>query len=302
MKASVIHQYGGPDVLTFEDYADPIVGDGQVLVRVAATSINPVDIGRRSGRMKEIFPVKFPGILGVDVAGTIVKLGAGVEGFVVGDRVFAMGQETYAEYCAVTAANLARIPEGLDPVEAAALPLVTTTGNLLIAQGTDVKAGQTVLITGAAGSVGRSAVFTAKQRGAVVIAGVRGRQSEEAATLGADRVVATDDDRALAQLAPVDAVADAVGGKTAAALLDKVRAGGAFASVLGAPANAKDYPSVRVVPVYSRPNARTLAQMARAVVEGKLTIPISRKLPLSGAAEGHAAVEKGGLGKVLLMA
>jgi NADPH:quinone reductase-like Zn-dependent oxidoreductase len=251
--------------------------------------------------MKEIFPVKFPGIIGVDVAGTIFKLGEGVEGFVVGDKVFAMAGQTYAELCTVPAVNVAKIPAGLDPVDAAALPLVTTTGNMLIAQGTEIKAGQTVLITGAAGSVGRSAVYTAKQRGANVIAGVLGRQLQQAASLGADRVVATDDEQAIGQLPPLDAVADAVGGKTAAALLGKVKNGGVFASVLGAPANAKDYPSVRVVPVYSKPNAQTLTEMARAVVEGKLTIPISQKLPLSSAAEGHAAVEKGGIGKVLLI-
>ncbi|HSZ59941.1 MAG TPA: NADP-dependent oxidoreductase [Tepidisphaeraceae bacterium] len=301
MKASVIHQYGGPEVLKFEDYADPAVAEGQVLIRVAATSINPVDIGRRSGRMKEIFPIKFPGIIGVDLAGTIVKLGAGVDGFSIGDKVFAIADWTYAESCAVPAANLAKIPEGLDLIEAAALPMVTTTGNMLIVRGTGIKSGQTVLITGAVGNVGRSAVYTAKQRGAVVIAGVLGRQLQQAASLGVDQTVATDDEQAIAKLSPLDAVADTVAGKTAATLLGKVEKGGVFASVLGPPANAKDYPSVRIVPVYSKPDPRTLTEMARAVVEGKLAIPIGRKLPLSSAAEGHAAVEKRGIGKVLLM-
>jgi NADPH:quinone reductase-like Zn-dependent oxidoreductase len=287
--------------LKFEDYADPAVAEGQVLIRVAATSINPVDIGRRSGRMKEIFPIKFPGIIGVDLAGTIVKLGAGVDGFSIGDKVFAIADWTYAESCAVPAANLAKIPEGLDLIEAAALPMVTTTGNMLIVRGTGIKSGQTVLITGAVGNVGRSAVYTAKQRGAVVIAGVLGRQLQQAASLGVDQIVATDDEQAIAKLPPLDAVADTVAGKTAATLLGKVEKGGVFASVLGPPANAKDYPSVRIVPVYSKPDPRTLTEMARAVVEGKLAIPIGRKLPLSSAAEGHAAVEKRGIGKVLLM-
>ena len=87
MKASVIHQYGGPDVLKYEDYADPVAGEEQVLVRVAAASINPVDLGRRSGVLKDIFPIKFPGIIGVDVSGTITQLGRGVKGFSVGDSV-----------------------------------------------------------------------------------------------------------------------------------------------------------------------------------------------------------------------
>ena len=106
MKAIVIHEYGGPEVLKFEDYADPAVGEGQVLVRVAAAGINPADIGRRSGRMKDILPIKFPGIIGADVSGTIEKLGAGVKGFSVGDKVFAYADRTYAELCAVPATRI----------------------------------------------------------------------------------------------------------------------------------------------------------------------------------------------------
>ncbi len=171
MKAVVVHQYGGPEVLKFEDYPDPVPGPGEVLVRVAATSVNPIDYKRRAGLTKDIYPLHFPGLIGVDMAGTVVKIGPGVEGFSVGDRVFAMADNTYAELCAVKAAMLAKVPQGLDLIQAAALPLVTTTGNQLLAA-TGIKAGQTVLVVGAGGNVGRSAVFTAKQRGATVIAGV----------------------------------------------------------------------------------------------------------------------------------
>jgi NADPH:quinone reductase-like Zn-dependent oxidoreductase len=300
MKASVIHEYGGPEVLKFEDYADPAVGEGQVLLRVAAAGINPVDIGRRSGRMKDLFPIKFPGIIGMDVSGTIVKLGGGVKGFSVGEKVFAFADQAYAELCAVPAASVAKIPQGLDVVEAAALPVVTTTGYQLIALA-GIKSGQRVLVTGAVGNVGRSAAYTAKNLGAVVIAGVLKRQMQQAASLGLDQVIATDDNDAIANLQPVDVVANTVPGKLAEILLGKVTKGGVFASVLGPPANAKDFPSVRVVPVHSRPDAKALTEMARAVVDRKLVIPIGRKLPLSSASEGHAAVEKGGIGKVLLM-
>jgi NADPH:quinone reductase-like Zn-dependent oxidoreductase len=302
MKAIVIHQYGGPEQMKFEDFPDPVAGAGEVLVRVAATSINPIDFKRRSGMAKEFAPVKFPGIVGADLSGTVAKVGPGVSGFSVGDRVFGMATQSYAELCSVPAANLARVPEGLDVVEAAALPLVTTTGNQLISVGTGVAAGQTVLVAGAAGGVGRSAVFTARERGARVIAGVLKRQLKDAESLGADRVVATDDPDALAALPPLDAVADAVGGKTAAVLLGKVKNGGVFASVLGPPTNAKDYPSVRVVPVYAKPDPKVLMFMAQAVRDGKLTIPVSRRLPLREAADGQAAAEQGGIGKVLLLA
>jgi len=301
MKAIVVHQYGGPEVLKFEEYPDPVPGPGEVLVRVAATSVNPIDYKRRAGLTKDWYPIKFPGLIGIDVAGTVAKLGPGVEDFSVGDEVFAMADNTYAELCVVKAMVLAKVPKGLDLIEAAALPLVTTTGNqLLLATG--IKAGQTVLVVGAAGNVGRSAVFTAKARGATVVAGVLKRQIDVAKTVAADQVVATDDDTAIENLPALDAVADAVGGRTAEKLIAKVKPGGVYASVVGKPQNAAEYPSVSAVFVFSKFDRKTLAFMAEAVRDGKLVIPISRKLPLKDAAEAQAAAEKGGIGKILLVA
>jgi len=301
MKAVVVHQYGGPEVLKFEEYPDPEPGPGEVLVRVAATSVNPIDYKRRAGLTKDFYPIKFPGLIGIDIAGTVVKLGQAVEGFSVGDHVFAMADNTYAELCVVKAAVLAKVPRGLDLIQAAALPLVTTTGNQLMSA-TGIKAGQTVLVVGAAGNVGRSAVFTAKQRGATVIAGVLKKQMDGAKTVGADQVVATDDDAAIASLPPLDAVADTVGGRTAEKLIARVTAGGVYASVVEAPENAAKYPSVKMVHVFSKFDRNTLEFMAEAVRDGKLVIPISQKLPLSDAAEAQAEAEKGVIGKILLVA
>jgi NADPH:quinone reductase-like Zn-dependent oxidoreductase len=301
MKAIVVHEYGAPEVLKFEDYPDPVPGPGEVLVRVAATSVNPIDYKRRAGLTKDFYPIKFPGLIGIDIAGTVVKLGPGVEGFSVGDQVFAMADNTYAELCVVKADVLAKVPKGLDLIQAAALPLVTITGNQLLSA-TGIKAGQTVLVVGAVGNVGRSAVFTAKERGATVIAGVLKRQIDEAKTVSADQVVATDDDGAIASLPPVDAVADTVGGRTAEKLIGKVKAGGVYASVVGTPQSAAYYPSVKVVHVFSKFDRKTLEFMAAAVRDGKLVIPISQKLPLSEAAEAQAEAEKGGIGKILLVA
>jgi NADPH:quinone reductase-like Zn-dependent oxidoreductase len=226
-----------------------------------------------------------------------------VDGFSVGDQVFAMADNTYAELCVVKAAVLAKVPKGLDLIQAAALPLVTVTGNQLLSA-TGIQAGQTVLVLGAAGSVGRSAVFTAKQRGATVIAGVlkRQMQTDDAKTIGADQFVATDDDAAIANLPPLNAIADTVGGRTAENLIAKVKPGGVFASVLGAPQNAAQYPNIKVVPVFSQFDRKTLEFMAEAVRDGKLVIPISQKLPLREAAEAQAVAEKGGSGKILLLA
>ena len=301
MKAVVVHQYGGPEVLKFEEYPDPVPGPGEVLVRVAATSVNPRDYKQRAGSLKESYPIQFPGVIGVDIAGTVVKIGTGVDGFSAGDQVFAMAANTYAELCVVKADILVKVPKGLDLIQAAALPLVTTTGNELISA-TGIKAGQTVLVVGAAGNVGRSAVFTAKQRGAVVIAGVLKSQMNEARTVGPDQLVATDDDNAIANLPLLDVVADTVNGKTAEKLIAKVKPGGVFASVVGPPQNSGRYPSVKVVPVVATADAKTLQFMAEAVRDGKLVIPISQKLPLSEAGDGQAAAERGAAGKILLVA
>ena len=157
------------------------------------------------------------------------------------------------------------------------------------------------MVIGAVGNVGRSAVFTAKDRGATVIAGILKRQMDRAKSVGGDQLIATDDDAAIANLSPLDAVADAVGGKTAEKLIAKVKAGGAFASVDGLPQNAAKYPSVKAVFVFSKFDRTTLEFMAEAVRDGKLVIPISRKMPLSEAAGAHALAEKGGIGKILLV-
>ena len=300
MKAIVVHQYGGPEVLKFEDYPDPVAGPGEVLVRVAAASVNPLDEKHRAGLTDDYYPIKFPGLIGVDLSGTVAKLGPGVEDFSVGDKVFSMADNTYAELCVVKSEVLAKVPQGLDLIAAAALPLVTTTGNQLLSA-TGIKAGQTVMVVGAVGNVGRSAVFTAKDRGATVISGVLKRQTDQAKTVGADQFVATDDDNAIANLPPLDAVADTVGRRTAEKLIAKVKPGGVYASVVGAPQNAAESPSVKVVAVFSKFDRKTLEYMAEAVRDGKLVIPISLKLPLSEAAQAHAAAEKGVAGKILLV-
>jgi len=301
MKAIVITRYGGPEVMEYRDCPDPSPGPEEVLVRIAATSINPFDLMRRSGQAKDFAPISFPGIIGVDVAGTVMSCGNKVKGFSAGDRVFGMADQTYAERCVVKAESLAKVPPGLDLVEAAALPLVTTTGYQLIMKGARIQRGQTVLVTGALGSVGRSAVFTAKSLGAKVIAGVRKKQLEQAKALNVDGAVALDDQDAVAGLKALDAVADAVDGTAAALLIGKVKNGGIFASVLGPPKNSAEHASVKVVSIYAGPDAKALLEMATAVVEGRLSIPIVAKKSLKDAAEAHAMVAKGPNGKILLM-
>jgi NADPH:quinone reductase-like Zn-dependent oxidoreductase len=301
MKAVVMREYGGPEVLKYEDYPDPAPGTGEVLVRVAAASINPIDLLQRSGATRDFFPVQFPGIIGWDLSGTVVTAGSGVSQFLPGDKVFAWAFHTYAELCVVKADLVAKIPNGIDTVEAAALPLVTLTGTQLISVAAGVQPRQTVLVSGAIGSVGRAAVFTAKEKGARVIAGVRKSQLSEASSLNADQVVALDDDSALSALAPVDVVANTVRGATAELLFAKVKDGGTYASVTGAPDASKSRPSIRTVAFASKQDPKAMLTMAQAVADRRLSIPISRKLPLKDAREGHIAMEKGANGKILLV-
>ncbi|HMF63636.1 MAG TPA: NADP-dependent oxidoreductase [Edaphobacter sp.] len=302
MKAVVLHEYGGPDKLKYEDVPDPVAGDGQVLVRVAASSVNPIDYKLRSGIFKDFMPLQFPAILGNDFSGIVRAVGPGVSEFAPGDKVMGMADSTNAELVVAKVSAMTHLPDGLDLVEAAALPVVTLTGEQLITKGTKIQAGQTVLVTGAVGKVGRSAVHAAKKAGATVIAGVRKTQVMAAATVGADEVLALDDASELEKLGFIDAVADTVGGRTAEELLGKVKQGGIFASVLGPPANAKMHPTISVEHVIVQPVAEMLRILAEDVVAGRLVIPIDRMVPLEEAGAAQAAAEKGGIGKILLLA
>jgi NADPH:quinone reductase-like Zn-dependent oxidoreductase len=302
MKAIALHEYGGPDKLKYEDFPDPVPGEGEVLIRQVATSVNPVDLKMRSGTAKERFPVQFPGIIGRDVAGVVRSVGPKVTGFAPGNKVIAFANATYAELVVVKATDLTHLPEGLNLAESAALPLVTLTGEQLISRGTKIQSGQTILVTGAIGSVGRTAVFVAKKAGAKVIAGVRKSQLKQANELGADEILAIDDDAAIGKLGFLDAIADTVNHETAQKLIVKVKQGGVFASVLGPPANAKLHPTIRVESVRAVPDAAMLRTLAEDILAGRFKIPIDRMLPLAQASEAHTAAEKGGIGKILLLA
>ena len=302
MKAVVLHEYGSAKNLKYEDFEDPKPGPSEVLVRVQAVSLNPIDWKMRSGAAKERFPVEFPAILGRDVAGIVRELGEGVQGFKEGDRVFALAHRTYAELCVVKATELTKIPEGLELTTAAAIPLVSVTGDQLMREGAKAQKDQTILLTGALGSVGRIALYAAKEIGAKVIAGVRKQQIEEALSLGAVAAIDLGDDKELAKLGSVDAVADTIGGETATKLIGKVRPGGNYGSVVGPPSNAALHPTVQVNGVVAHPDTRTYIHYAEAIRDKKLVLPIDRMLPLAEAAEAQAAGEKGGVGKIILLA
>jgi NADPH:quinone reductase-like Zn-dependent oxidoreductase len=300
LKAVQLHAYGGVDQLFYEDVPDPKPGAGEVLIKVDATSLNPVDWKLRRGDLKDAMPLKLPAILGRDVAGTVVSLGPGTEDFQVGDRVMGLVNHAYAESLVAKPEALTKIPDDLNTEDAAALPLVVLTGAQLIESGVKPKPGQTVLVTGAVGSVGRSAVYVAKQHGMKVIAGVKASQRKEAETLGAEQVVALDDDKEIASLGQVDAIADTVGHDVIQKLMLHIRPNGVLATVVGAPpgSNGKGF---RVEQVWSHPDSKLLHELAEAVARGEFSIPVAKKMKLSQVREAQTTAEAGGVSKILLI-
>jgi NADPH:quinone reductase-like Zn-dependent oxidoreductase len=297
MKAVLLHGYGGVDQLVYEEVPIPIAGAGEVLVKLSSTSINPIDYKIRRGDMKEIMPLPLPDILGYDLAGQVVALGEGVTGVEVNDLVLGVTDHTYAEYVTCKAKDLAHMPDGFNAVEAGVLPLVLETGTQLIELGVRPRSGERVLITGALGSVGRTAVHIAKKHGAYVIAGVRASQRTEAEKLGADEVVAVDED--LGDLKDLDAVADTVGRDVIDRLIPHIRKNGVLATVVGKPKSA-DGRDLQVQEVWAVPDARRLEQLVQEIASGEFTIPIAKRFTLAEIRKAHELAEKGAAGKVLL--
>jgi NADPH:quinone reductase-like Zn-dependent oxidoreductase len=303
LKAVRIHEYGDPEELRYEDdVPEPILTADSVLIEAAAASINPIDWKIRSGARQKDFPLKLPAILGRDVSGVVRAVGANIRTFKPGDRVLAFADATYAELVAVEGTVLTHLPDGLDLIEAAAIPLAVLTGDQLVRLSTQVQRGQTLIVSGALGSVGRAAVHTAKKLGARVIAGVRARQLSEARALDVADTLAIDDDAAVAKYPAVDAVSDTVGGEVAAKLFGKVRDGGHFGYASVVPDSvAKTNPKVSVTRVFAQPDASKVREFADDVRDRKFHLAIGMRLPLREAARAHALAQKGGTAKIILL-
>lgn len=297
MKAICFYEYGGPEVLRYEDMPEPPLARDGVLIDAVATSVNPHDWKSRSGVLAQHWQLDFPHIPGFDVSGVVRAVGDGVHGFRVGDRVFTMAESAYAEVVAVPAATLTRLPDGLDPVDAAALPVVVLTGGRLVRETIQVSAGQTVLVTGALGNVGRAAIHAANKLGARVIAGVRSGRIGEAASLPVAGTLAIDDEEAMARSEKFDAVADTIGRDLAEPLMALIRPGGRYGYTSRiADGAAERHPHVAsALRVHGQPDADMLHSFAEDVRDGLFAIPITGRMHLSeaGAAQAQQS-EKGG--------
>jgi NADPH:quinone reductase-like Zn-dependent oxidoreductase len=307
MKAVRFHEYGGPEVLRYEDVDRPHPAAGQVLVRVAATSFNQVDAGIRSGFLQQVFPVALPHIPGIDVAGTLAEIGEGVAGWSVGEAVVGFLPMTEdgasAEFVLAPAELLTGAPSSIPLVDAAALPSTSLSAWQALFEQADLKAGQRVLVNGAGGGVGGYALQLAKQAGATVIATASLRSREAVEALGADRIVdytATAVTEAISE--PVEVVLNLVNAPESdlAGLTDLVCDGGVLVSTTS-PVRDDPGRDVRSVRLFVRSDAGQLATIVELVDSGELKVDVSERFPLSEIARVHELGEAGKFrGKVIL--
>jgi NADPH:quinone reductase-like Zn-dependent oxidoreductase len=308
MKAVRYHSYGDSDVLVYEDADRPVAGTGQVVVQVAGTSFNPVDPVIRAGLLREVFPVAFPHIPNVDVAGVITEVGEGVSGWRAGDAVVAFLPMTApgaaAEYAAVPAEALAAAPRTIDLADAAALPAVGLTAWQALFEHADVKAGQSVLINGAGGAVGGYAVQLAKRAGADVTATASARSLDRIRSYGANRIIdytATPVPEAVAGRR-FDVVLNLVptSPQETARLVDLVTDGAVFVSTT-TPGPDDAGRGVRTVRVFARSDAAQLTELVARVDAGELMIEVAERRPLADLAAVHDESTAGRLsGKTVL--
>jgi NADPH2:quinone reductase len=302
VRAIQMDGYGGPEVLKLGEAPTPEPGPGEVRVKAAAVGVNPADFKWRQGWFKDMIPFSFPHIPGYDVAGVVDAVGAGVAELSKGDRVVTMTppqkQGAYAEYVVVAAADTAKIPVNLAFATAAALPTPGLTGVQLVEEFIRPAAGETVLVTGAVGGVGRFSAFAAKQLGARVVAAVRGSQADEARALGADEVIILGEQDWSG--APFDHVADTVGGPEVAKLCRYVKPGGRIGTVSTTPIDPAGLPVEPVFFAYHADKAR-LAQLADIAARGELPVPVGPRLPLAEAGEAQRLMEKGGQGGKIVL-
>lgn len=297
MRAIRQHSLGGPDVLELVDVPRPEAGPTEVLVRVTAAGVNPVDwkVRARGGFLGEP-----PFTVGWDVAGVVEELGRGVTRFAPGDRVFGMPwfprqAAAYAEYVTAPSRQLARTPEGLGDVDAAALPLAGLTAWQALAETAAVGPKTRVLILAAAGGVGHLAVQIAKARGAYVIGTARADKHAFLTSLGVDEAVDYTTGPLAGRIAAVDVVFDLVGGEAAADAVATLRDGGTFVTVTGAADQVREQAGgrVRLESVLVEPDRLGLEALAELVTEGLLRPHVSATFPLADAARAHEAIETG---------
>ncbi len=308
MKAVRYDAYGDPQVMRYEDAAQPHPASGQALIQVAATSFNAVDASIRAGYLQQQFPVRFPHTPGIDVAGTVAELGEGVTGVSIGDAVIGflpMNEDGAAAAFVLAPADvLTAAPRRVSIADAAALPVAALTAWQALFEHATLRAGQRILINGAGGGVGGFAVQLAKGAGATVIATASPRSTDAVRADGADQIVDyTATPLAAAITEPVDVVLNLVRAseQDMADLVGLVAPGGVLVTT-ASPAQDDPARQVRAISMFVRSDAKELAAIVAKVDASELRIDISETYPLSDIALVHEKGVAGAFrGKVLLV-
>ena len=306
MKAVVINKYGDASVLEYTDAPRPEPEEDEILVRVRAAAVNPVDWKVRDGA-GERFGLKLPLILGGDIAGIVEEVGARVTNFKKGDAVYGMTASGgfsggYAEYALAKAETVALKPDSLSFEEAAALPVAALTAWQSMFDLADLRSGQRILITGASGGVGSMAVQLAKAKGAYVVATASGRNENFVRELGADEFIDYTAQKFEEAVTGVDVVFDTVGGDTLERAFQTLKKGGFLVSSGATPSEEKAAEfGIKAAFVFCKPNAGQLAEINRLIEAGKLKIHIETVLPLAEVKKAHELSQTGRTrGKIVL--
>jgi NADPH:quinone reductase-like Zn-dependent oxidoreductase len=313
MKAVYIIEFGGRDKLIFtKEFPKPIVQEGEVLVRIKAASVNPVDFKIRDGLRKNL-PHNFPMVLGWDMAGIIEERGFGARRFNVGDEIFSYARRpivdkgTYAEYISIPECYVAKKPKSLNFEEASTIPLTGLTAYQAIHDKAKIRKGESILILGASGGVGSMAVQLSKVAGAYVIAIASNENGDYLRSLGADSIISYDKNNwaeTFKILFPdkADVVFDCVGKETLVDALECVKPGGRLVSIAGQVDNelAKSL-NIKFIYHFVEPNVVELDYLASLIDNGKLKTHISKIYPLEEAIKAHEQIESGHTrGKIVL--
>ncbi len=290
IKAIVVHEYGGPEVLKYEDAPRPGPKENEALVRVIAAGVNPVDALIRSGKYAKFFGTTLPLIPGYDIAGIVEKTGAKITKLKAGDSIYAyiLWGGGYAEYAVATEGEATAKPKSLNYIEAAAVPLAALTAWQALIDTAKLSAGQTVLIHGGSGGVGSMAIQIAKARGAKVIATASTANQELLKQLGADVTVDYTKTKFEDVAKDVDVVLDSVGKDTLARSYGVVRKGGIITTLVAQPDQAElDKHGIRGAAISVKPNASELAEITKLIEEKKITPVVSQVLPLTEAVKAQ---------------
>ena len=305
MKAIRIHQYGGPEVLAQVEMQRPTPGPNEVLIKVQAASVNPIDWKLRAGYVKDVFPLTFPSTLGWDVSGTVEEAGATVTQFKRGDEVYALLEGGgYAEYATAKETVVARKPRTLDHIQAAAVPVAGLTAWQTLFEVAQLSAGQKVLIHAAAGGVGNFAVQFAKARGAHVIGTASSKNQAFLRESGVDTAVDYQKTRFEEVVRDVDVVLDTIGGDTLERSFKVLKKGGILVSLVQPPSqeSATKY-GVRALFYGAHASSSDLAEIAKLIDNGKVKPVVETVLPLAEARRAHELSQSGHTrGKIVLKA